>query len=179
RTGKWFVSRSRFDSWFVHAKLGIGQENSGKLVAKVKDEARRLAEREKIAYVIVDGPPGVGCPAISAISGTNHVLIVTEATRSGLHDLKRMVDLTRAFRMSVSCVINKCNLNPEACRDIQLYCDTCGIEVLAYIPYDRVFSEALRAKKTLIEMNDSQVVERIEKIWNRVQSKLANVRRTA
>jgi MinD superfamily P-loop ATPase len=95
--GEWFVSKSRFGHWFVHARLGIGQENSGKLVSKVKDEARKLAGRENIPYVIVDGPPGVGCPVIAAFSGVDRVLIVTEATLSGMHDMERLVELARQF----------------------------------------------------------------------------------
>jgi MinD superfamily P-loop ATPase len=111
----------------------------------------------------------VGCPAISALSGTSHVLIVTEATQSGLHDLKRIVDLARIFQTEVSCVVNKDDLNLEVRRDIQSFCDTCRIDVLANIPFDPIFSDALRDGKTLMETGESQVKRSIEKIWNHLQ----------
>ena len=169
RAGDWFVALSRFGGWFVHARLGIAQDNSGKLVAKVKGETRKLATREDVPYVIVDGPPGVGCPAISAVSGASRVVIVTEASQSGLHDLRRMANLARAFKIEVSCVINKCDLNNKVRRDIEVFCDTCAIDVLAAIPFTTVFSNALQERKTLVEMDDAQTKDHIEQIWDRLQ----------
>jgi len=169
RAGDWFVSLSRFGGWFVHASLGIAQENSGKLVAKVKSETRKLAAREHIPYVIVDGPPGVGCPAISAISGAARVVVVTEATRSGLHDLRRMANLARAFKIDVSCVINKCDLNPDVKRDIEEFCHVCAIDVLAAIPFNPTFSDALRECRTLMETGDTKAKKQIAVIWDQLQ----------
>lgn len=168
RAGDWFVSLSRFGGWFVHARLGIAQDNSGKLVAKVKGETRKLAAREHVPYVIVDGPPGVGCPAISAISGASRVVIITEATQSGLHDLRRMANLGRAFNIDVACVINKCDLNLDVRHDIEAFCDTCSIDVLDAIPFDPLFSNALQECKTLIEMDDTPTKKHIETIWNQL-----------
>jgi MinD superfamily P-loop ATPase len=169
RAGDWFVSKSRFDSWFVHARLGIGQENSGKLVSKVKDEAKALAATEKIPYLIIDGPPGIGCPAIASVSGADHVLVVTEATRSGLHDLERLIDLVEYFKTPASCVVNKFEVNPEAGRRIIDLCGERGVDVITTIPYDGVFSEALRAGKTLTETDNRVIVGKIEEIWKHLQ----------
>ena len=100
KTGDWYISKSKYNNWFVFAKLGIAQENSGKLVSKVKSEARELADKENKQFIIIDGPPGIGCPAISSLSGASEVLIVTEATNSGCNDLFRLIDLDKSFQDS-------------------------------------------------------------------------------
>lgn len=164
--GDWFVSKSRFGHWFVHAHLGIGQENSGKLVSQVKSEASQLAGRERIPFVILDGPPGIGCPAIASVSGAAHVLMVTEATQSGLHDLERLVDLVEHFKTSASCVVNKFDVNPEVGEEIVEFCRKRGVEVITTIPYDPIFNEALRDGKTLVETEDADITRKIEDIWN-------------
>ncbi|UCG51438.1 MAG: ATP-binding protein [Candidatus Latescibacterota bacterium] len=169
RAGHWYVSKSRFGSWFVHAKLGIGQENSGKLVSKVKQEAKQLAEKEGVPYVIIDGPPGIGCPAIASLSGASHVLIVTEATRSGLHDVERLVSLLEFFKVNASCIVNKFDIDPGVGGEIVRFCQKRQIEVVSQIPYDRVFYEALRAEKTLVETNDAEIKTKVEEVWNHLQ----------
>lgn len=166
KTGHWYQVKSRFNHWFVHAKLGIGQENSGKLVSKVKQEAKKLAEAENIPFLIVDGPPGVGCPVISAFSGTSHVLIVTEATQSGLHDLKRLIELIDFFQAVASCVINKYDLNKKITREIEKFCHKHEIKVINRIPYIGIFSAALRENRTLMEAGDYMLVDKINEIWN-------------
>jgi MinD superfamily P-loop ATPase len=170
KTGNWYQSKSRLNHWFVHARLGIAQENSGKLVSKVKHEAKRLAETENIPYVIVDGPPGVGCPVISAFSGTSHILIVTEATRSGLHDLKRLVELIDFFKAAASCVINKYDLNETITREIEAFCQAHGINVINRIPYDGIFTAALKNNQTLMETGDPMIVDKINEIWNHLKT---------
>ena len=164
--GKWFISDSRFGSRFVHAKLGIGQENSGKLVGKVKAVAKEIAEKEKIPFIIVDGPPGIGCPVISAFSGATHILIVTEASESGFHDLKRLVELVEYFKVTASCIINKCDLNNEASGRIEKFCNNHNINVINKIKYQKVFYETLQQGKTLVESDDNNIKEKIEEIWN-------------
>ena len=167
--GEWFVSRNRFGHWFVHARLGIGQENSGKLVSKVKAEARSLAEREQIPYLIVDGPPGIGCPVISSFSGVDHVLVVTEATQSGLHDLRRLVDLIDFFKARASCVINKADLNDGARDDIERFCEARGVEVISTIPYSETFLDALQDGRTIMETDDVLIKKKINDIWNHLE----------
>ncbi len=168
--GKWYQGRSRFNNRFVFAHLGIGQENSGKLVAKVKQEAKNIAEKNNIPFVFVDGPPGVGCPVISSLSNTNHVLLVTEATQSGFHDLQRLVELLEYFKLKASCVINKSNLNENIRRKMIDFCKTHGIPVVTEIPYDPVFTEVLNQKKTLVESNHPEIKEKLEVIYQYLTS---------
>ena len=106
----------------VHASLGIAAENSGKLVSMVRQQARDLAEQAKRSLVLVDGPPGIGCPVIASIGGVDLVLIVTEPTLSGLHDLKRILDVAKHFTIPAMVCINKYDINPENSRTIEKYC---------------------------------------------------------
>ncbi|WP_456442515.1 ATP-binding protein [Caldithrix abyssi] len=163
--GKWYQSTTRFNNPFVHARLGIGQENSGKLVAKVKQEAKKIAENENIPFIFVDGPPGVGCPVISSLSNVDHVLLVTEATQSGLHDLQRLVELIEYFKLNASCVVNKSDLNEQMAAEISDYCQKHHITVINHIPYDPVFLETLNLKKTLIEGNEPTIKAKISEIY--------------
>jgi MinD superfamily P-loop ATPase len=168
--GEWYESRSRFGNWLVHAHLGIGEGNSGKLVSRVKQEARKIAEREKAVCVIADGPPGIGCPVIASLTGADHVLIVTEATRSGLHDLRRLIKLIEFFRLDASCVINKIDLNEEVGTEIERLCRERGIETIATIPYSRVFPDSLQDGKTIVEMGDPEMNRKLAKVWDYLSS---------
>lgn len=163
--GKWYRAKSRFDNSFVYAHLGIGQENSGKLVSKVKQEAKKVAEELQRPFIFVDGPPGVGCPVISSLSNADHILIVTEATESGLHDLKRLVELTEYFKLSASCVINKNDLNEESDRAISAFCLEHNIPVVERIPFHPAFYETLEQGKTLIESDHKEIIAKIEHIY--------------
>jgi len=164
--GKWFHSKSRFNNEFIYAHLGIGQENSGKLVAKVKQEAKKIASNKNIPFIFVDGPPGVGCPVISSLSNVDHVLLVTEATASGLHDLKRLVELIEYFKLKASCVINKSDLNEQMAGTIADFCREHQIPLINQIPYHPVFVETLNQKKTLMESKDETIKERISEIFD-------------
>jgi len=111
--GKWYMSNIKSGSIMVHARLGIGADNSGKLVAKVKNEAKEIAEDEFKDYVIVDGSPGVGCPVVSSLSGAKFVVLVTEPSVSGIHDLKRVYELVKKFNIKTGCIINKYDINKK------------------------------------------------------------------
>ncbi len=163
--GKWFISKSRFGTWMVHAHLDIGQDNSGKLVSKVKDEAKKLAKKNEIPFLLVDGPPGVGCPVISAFAGVDHVLIITEATQSGFHDLKRLTELIEFFKAQASCVINKYDLNEPISGTIEEFCNGHSIPVLEKIPFDETFYETLQNGKTIVESENKNLKSKIEHIW--------------
>ncbi len=169
-TGRWFVSRSRFHQHMVHARLGIGQENSGKLVTQVRNQATEIAAKERVPYVIVDGPPGVGCPAIASVSGASEVLLVTEATRAGQHDLARLIELLEHFGLSGSCIINKADLDGGVSREIRRLCEDHHISVVAELPWSDVFPESLREARTLIEMEDIELTAQIEKIWKHLST---------
>jgi len=168
--GQWFISRSRFGSRFVHAKLGIAQENSGKLVGKVKTIAQSSARELDVPYILVDGAPGIGCPVISSLSGADHILIVTEASESGLHDLERLVELIQYFSIQGSCIINKCDLNDAVKTKIETFCNANNVSIVNSIPYSSVFTETLQQGKTIVESNDRSIISKIEEIWNYVQS---------
>jgi MinD superfamily P-loop ATPase len=163
--GKWYISKLRIDCDMVHARLGIGAENSGKLVAKVKKEARLLAEKSKKNMVLVDGSPGVGCPVVSSLSGADFVVFVTEPTISGLHDLKRVHQLVKKFQIRSGCIINKYNLNMDMYLKIEKYLNEENIISLAKIPYDESFTEAMTMARTIIEYDNNALSEILLAGW--------------
>ena len=148
--GHWFISHTRA-GYMTHAKLGIAEENSGKLVTLVRQQAKLIAEREKKEYVIVDGPPGIGCPVIAAISGVDLLLAVTEPTLSGIHDLERVVGVAKHFNVPVTVCINKYDINTENTSKIEDYCLKNGLEVAGKILYDPGVTKAMVNKKSVIE----------------------------
>lgn len=169
--GEWFISDTRYGP-LVHARLGIGEENSGKLVTTVRHHARLVAEERGLELVIVDGPPGIDCPVISAITGANLVLIVTEPTPSGLHDMKRVSALIAHFAIPTAACINKYDLNPGVTEEIKRYCDEFGIRVVGRIPYDRVVSKALVQKRLIVEYEDGRVSAEIRSLWGALSEML-------
>ncbi len=170
--GEWMVSDTRFGP-MLHARLGIAEENSGKLVTLVRREARKLAEEKKLELIITDGPPGVGCPVIAAIGGADAVVIVTEPTVAGLHDMKRVADLADHFKVQVMICINKYDLNPDMTREIENFAQKRHSPCLGHIPFDPMFTEAMIQAQTVIEYgNGSPVNTNIEAIWKRIEDRL-------
>jgi MinD superfamily P-loop ATPase len=164
-SGEWFISETRYGP-FVHAKLGIGEENSGKLVTIVRHHAKLIAEERGLDWIIVDGPPGIGCPVISAVTGADAVLIVTEPTLSGMHDMKRVAELAAYFKIPTAVCINKWDLNPEISQRIADDCSREQIALVGGIPYDRVVSEALVRRKIVLEHDPQCAVAReIRNVW--------------
>ncbi len=137
----------------AHALLKGGEGNSGKLVARVKKKAKRLAGETSSSLLLVDGPPGIGCPVIASLSGTDLALIVTEPTKSGIHDMERVIKVAGHFGVPVKVVINKFDLNRKNCRVIEEYLGEKNIEILEKIPYSKKFSDSLKQGKTIIEYN--------------------------
>jgi MinD superfamily P-loop ATPase len=162
--GEWFISDTRYGP-LVHARLGIGEENSGKLVTTVRHTARLVAEERGLDLVIVDGPPGIGCPVISAVTGAHLVLIVTEPTLSGLHDMKRVAALTKYFAIPTVACINKDDLNPAVTEKIIRYGQESGIRVVGRVSYDPVVSRALVKKRLIVEHEDGRVSAEIRSLW--------------
>jgi len=162
--GEWFVSDTRYGP-FVHAKLGIAEENSGMLVTIVRHNAKLIAEEKGLDLIIVDGPPGIGCPVISAVTGANLVFIVTEPTLPGLHDMQRVAALAKHFNIPAAACINKYDLNPEMSDRIRGYCEEIGVNLVGMISYDTVVSKALVEKKNIVEYGNGTVSEEIKKIW--------------
>ena len=140
--GHWFVSDTSYGT-LVHAKLGIAQENSGKLVATVRQKAREIAEQRKVDLIISDGPPGIGCPVISSLTGTNLAVLVTEPTLSGIHDLERILDVSGHFQVPAVVCINKYDINEANSATIEDFCQYQKVKVIAKLPFNPEFTEAM------------------------------------
>lgn len=162
--GEWFVSDTKY-GLFVHAKLGIAEENSGKLVAKVRQIAKEIAEKDKLEYVIIDGPPGIGCPVIASLSGVDCALVVTEPTLSGLHDAERVIDVAGHFKVPVKLVVNKYDLNNDMTSRIENFCKDRGIAVIGKIGFDKAIVESMVAGNTIVEHCGGNIRKEIVKIW--------------
>ncbi|MBN2142986.1 MAG: ATP-binding protein [Candidatus Aureabacteria bacterium] len=167
-SGEWFVSETKYGV-FIHAKLGIAEENSGKLVSKIRQIAREKAECLKSDYVIIDGPPGIGCPVIASLTGTDCVLIVTEPTVSGIHDAARVIALTEFFRIRVKLVINKYDLNPGITNQIDVLCRDKGIPIIGRIGFDQSVVESMISGKTVMEYCDGSVKKAFIQIWDELK----------
>jgi len=165
--GHLFVSETRYGP-LVHARLGIAQENSGKLVAQVRQQARQIAQEQNLDYVISDGPPGTGCPVISSLSGASLALLVTEPTLSGMHDLERVLDVCRHFGVPATVCINKYNINEENTQEIERYCSTGVLAVAAKIPFDNIVTEALVRGVPVVEYSDGNVTLELKRLWDSV-----------
>ena len=170
--GRWFISQTRYGP-LVHARLGIAEENSGKLVAVVRQNARLIAEKEGLEYVITDGPPGIGCPVISSLSGAKLALLVTEPTLSGMHDLERVLGVCRHFGVPAMVCINKHDLNDENTREIESFCLGQGVEVVSKIPLDNMVTEALVHGLPVVEYCDGEVAQEIKSLWQKVSNALS------
>jgi MinD superfamily P-loop ATPase len=171
--GHWFVSNTLY-GYLVHARLGTAQENSGKLVATVRKEARQIAEKDNLDLIISDGPPGIGCPVISSLSGVNLAVLVTEPTLSGIHDLERVLQTCRHFEVPALVCINKYDINVENTRKIEQFCEGENIEVAARIPFDNVVTEAMIKGLPVVEFSQNQVSQEIEKLWNNIKRRLGD-----
>ncbi len=166
-SGHWFISDTKYGS-LVHARLGIAQENSGKLVALVRQQAKVVAGKEGADFIVSDGPPGIGCPVISSLSGASLALLVTEPTLSGIHDLERVLGVCRHFDVPALVCINKYDINQESTRQIENYCRQQGVEVAAKIPFDNAVTEAVVQGLPVVEYSDNPVSRQIELLWQNI-----------
>ena len=164
-SGQWFISDTKYGP-LVHARLGIAQENSGKLVATVRQQAKKLAEQEGKSLIISDGPPGIGCPVISSLSGASLALIVTEPTLSGIHDLDRVLGVCRHFCVPVTVCINKYDLNEQNARQIESKCYDQGVEIATKVPFDNIVTESIVNGVPVVEYSKGKVAKEIEKLWS-------------
>jgi len=171
-SGHTYISTIKTNATMVHAKLGIGSDNSGKLVAEVKGLAKQTAKMLKKEYIIVDGSPGVGCPVLSSLSGAKFVVFVTEPTVSGLHDLMRVHELVKKFKIRSGCIINKADLNKNMTTEIKDYLKQENIMFLTELPYSESFKASLREYKTVVEYDDSDVKTKISDAWNTIKEEL-------
>ncbi len=170
RAGQWFRSDTRFGPLF-HAHLFAGQENSGKLVTLVKQQARLLALDTGAELLLVDGPPGIGCQVISAIAGSDLALLVVEPTVSGVHDLERIMSTADHFGVPSSVAINKADLNPARSEEIAAFCAARSVQVVGRIPYDDVVTEAMVHGRPVTEYADGPVSQAVRRMWERLRSR--------
>ena len=170
--GEWFISNTRFGP-MVHARLGIAEENSGKLVTLVRQEAKKLAEKNKSDLLITDGPPGVGCPVIASVGGASAVLIVAEPTVSGLHDMERVARLAAHFKVPVMVCVNKFDLNFDQTEAIEKLAKENSMTTVGRIPFDPVFTESMVQGQTVLEyVGNSKIRSSISEIWRNIRTQL-------
>jgi len=171
-SGEWFISDTRHGP-MVHAKLGVAAENSGKLVTLVRNKAREIAKENKLGLILADGSPGIGCPVIASIAGASLVLVVTEPTLSGLHDLERVCGLTKFFGAQTAVCINKCDLNPEVAAEIESGAEAKGIRVLGKVRYDPAVTSAQVDGLSVVEADgESAAADDIRALWQNVSAEL-------
>ncbi len=171
--GEWGVSDTRFGP-LVHAQLFPGQENSGRLVTLLKQEARRLALAEGASLVLCDGAPGIGCPVISSLAGAHLAVAVTEPTPSGRHDLERVCGVCDHFRVPVAVVVNKHDLNPAEDARIEAFCAQRGYELVARLPHDPLVTAVMVQRKAVTELADNGFTHFLLRAWRRI-GKLAGL----
>jgi MinD superfamily P-loop ATPase len=170
-SGEWYISDTPYGP-MVHARLMIAEANSGRLVSVLRQQARRIAEQQGLDLILVDGPPGIGCPFIASVTGANYVLVVTEPSMSALHDLKRVLELTTHFGIATGICINKSDINPSLSERIREFAGARALPVLAEIPFDPAITEAQLAGVPMVELNTSVATEAIEKLWSGLASRL-------
>lgn len=165
---RWYIGDFR-NGKMVHARLAPGEENSGKLVNVVRENARKIAKENGHDTIIIDGPPGIGCPVISSITGANKAIIVTEPTGSGFNDMKRALELTANFRIKTYVIINKYDLNSEITNQIIDWCSEMQIPVAGKIPFDDQIVNAMINCKSIVEYSpDSAASKEIINSWKQV-----------
>ena len=171
RAGLWFRSRTRFGPLF-HAHLFAGQENSGQLVTLVKQQGRLLAIDTGAELLIVDGPPGIGCPVISASAGADMALLVAEPTVSGVHDLERVLATTDHFGVPALVCVNKADINPTRTEEVASFCAERGIELVGRIPFDTVVTKAMVEGQPVTAFEDGDVSRSLRELWARIREAL-------
>ena len=169
-SGHWFLSETEYGP-LVHARLGIAQENSGKLVALVRLQARKIAEIEGRELILCDGPPGIGCPVISSLTGAGLAILVSEPTLSGIHDLDRILNVCLHFGVPALVCINKYDLNLENTRQIENLCLGRGIEIAGKIPFDNVVSESIVRGVPVVKYSDGPVSREISRMWSALSAR--------
>lgn len=168
----WYVSETRFGT-LVHAKMGPGEENSGKLVTEVRRKAKEIAIETNADYVINDGPPGIGCAAIASVTGTDLVLMVIEPTLSGLHDAKRMIELVKTFKTPVLAIINKFDINSEITGAVERYLAEKQIAIVGKLPFAAEMVQSMVKGKTVVEFDPDQIISReFFYVWKSIENNL-------
>jgi len=175
--GNWFISNTQLGT-MVHARLNPGDENSGKLVSILRNSARDLAQQNAASWILVDGPPGIGCPVISSLSGADYALLVTEPTISGFEDLKRVAAVARQFRIPTGIIINKANINPAVAARIEEYAAETGRDVLGKVDCDPSFIQAQLAGVPVLARAGPELRRSLKSAWQAVERSIEQHRST-
>ncbi|WP_291327942.1 ATP-binding protein [Desulfovibrio sp. UCD-KL4C] len=166
--GEWFKSDTRFGT-MIHAALGIGEENSGKLVTTVRNASTATAEENGAELVLVDGSPGVGCPVIASLTNADLAVFVAEPTISAVHDLKRVHQLTEHFKIPSMTIINKCGINADQENEIKKFCSEKEIIIVGELEYDTIFTKAQLAGQSAVEFDPNGLGKKIKNIWEKME----------
>lgn len=165
----WYVSETRFGP-MIHAHMGPGEENSGKLVSVVRNKAKEIAREKDFDFILNDGPPGIGCPVIASLTGVQKVLLVVEASKTGLHDIKRLSELTKKFGIETFALINKQDLNFEMTKKAEELLLELGVPLLGKLNFDDRFVKAMIEEKTIVEFApNSEITNTLKQIWTKLK----------
>ncbi|HHV79018.1 MAG TPA: 4Fe-4S binding protein [Firmicutes bacterium] len=173
-SGYWYQSDTPYGP-LIHARLLAGEGNSGKLVSLLRERAREVAEATGRDMILLDGPPGIGCPVMASAAGVSMVLIVIEPTVSGFNDFRRVLEVCRHFGVKTAACINKVDLDEKISEQIERRCEKEGIRVLGRIPIDHDVTRAMVQKMTVVEYSDGPAAKEIQSMWKRIQEEMANV----
>jgi MinD superfamily P-loop ATPase len=167
-SGYLYESETRFGP-MSHARLLPGEGNSGKLVTEVRNQSKKMADANGKDLVLIDGSPGIGCPVIATVTGIRLGVVVTEPTMSGIHDMKRVLELLQRFRVKPMVIVNKFDLNEENAELIEQYCRENDVELLGKIPFDSLMTKSMVAAKTLPEFApDHELTISLKQMWSRI-----------
>lgn len=173
-SGHLFRSNTKFGA-MSHAKLLPGEGNSGKLVTSVREQGKELAKISNQEVILIDGSPGIGCPVIATVAGLKMGIVVTEPTLSGIHDMKRVLELMKRFNVMSAVIINKSDINEENTADIERYCQENDIEILGRIPFDRVMTDSMVQGKTVPEYDpEHRITKILRNMWKRIEDIVEN-----
>ena len=164
-SGEWFISHTPYGP-LVHARLGVAEENSGRLVTLVRAKAKEMGRDADLELIITDGPPGIGCPVIASLAGATTALIVTEPSLSGVHDMERVLAVCRHFKVSAGVCINRSDLDEESTQKIEKYCNEQAVPVVGKVPFDKAVTEAMVEGLSVVEYSDGKVSQSIKEIWD-------------
>ncbi len=170
-SGKWFISDTKYGT-LVHAKLGIAEANSGKLVSLLRKTAHDLAVKNNNEMILIDGSPGIGCPVIASLTGVNYALIVTEPTVSAIHDMERLFELTQHFGVKTGICINKFDINLKLCDTIEKFSQSKNIKVLSRIPYDIGVTKAQIEGVPYLEYTKNGISKSIYELWDNLKQEI-------
>jgi len=172
--GQWYVSDTQHGT-MLHARLGIAEENSGLLVSLLRKEAKEISEKQGVENIIIDGPPGIGCPVIASITGADAVLIITEPTLSGIHDMKRVKELADFMKVPSMVCVNKYDINLDMTLRIESFAKKSGMKSAGRIPYDKDVTSAMVAQKSLVEFSQGKGAEAMREVWGEVSTFLSDL----